>query len=88
MNKLRLIMKVVLYTVALTILITAGISCSKEPDYAGRIVEDALIAINENDYDGFMEHRPGQTKIDFTEADFEQMNNEVIAARGSYIAGT
>jgi hypothetical protein len=35
-----------------------------------------------------MKHKPEQTKIDFTEADFEQMNNEVIAGHDSYVAGT
>ncbi len=88
MKKLRIVMKVVLYTAALTILITAGISCSKEPDYAGKSFEDTLIAINEDDYDGFMKHRLEQTKTDFTEADFEQFNNEVAAYQGSYVAGT
>jgi len=47
-----------------------------------------LIAINENDYDGFMKHRPEQAKIDFARADFEQVNNGVIIERGLYIAGT
>ena len=88
MKKLRIIVKVILFTAALTILITASISCSKEPDYAGKIAEDTLIAINENDYDGFMKHQPEQNKIDFAEADFEQMNNEVIAVHGSYVIGT
>ena len=81
-------MKIVFYTAAVIVLITAGISCSKEPDYTGIITEDVLIAINENDYDGFMKHRPEQAKIDFTRADFEQVNNEVIIERGLYIAGT
>ena len=88
MKKLITTMKVVFYTAAVIVLITAGISCSKEPDYTGMITEDVLIAINENDYDGFMKHRPEQAKIDFTRADFEQVNNEVIIERGSYIAGT
>lgn len=88
MKKLITTMKVVFYTAAVIVLITAGISCSKEPDYTGIITEDVLIAINENDYDGFMKHRPEQAKIDFTRADFEQVNNEVIIERGSYIAGT
>ncbi len=88
MKKLITTMKVVFYTAAVIVLITAGISCSKEADYADIITEDVLIAINENDYDGFMKHRPEQAKIDFTRADFEQMSNEVIIERGSYIAGT
>ncbi len=88
MKKLITTMKVVFYTAAVIVLITAGISCSKEPDYTGIITEDVLIAINENDYDGFMKHRPEQAKIDFTRADFEQVNNEVIIERGSYIAET
>jgi hypothetical protein len=88
MKKLITTMKIVFYTAAVIVLITAGISCSKEPDYTGIITEDVLIAINENDYDGFMKHRPEQAKIDFTRADFEQVNNEVIIERGLYIAGT
>ena len=88
MKKLITTMKVVFYTAAVIVLITAGISCSKEPDYTGIITEDVLIAINENDYDGFMKHRPEQAKIDFTRTDFEQVNNEVIIEHGSYIAGT
>ena len=81
-------MKVVFYTAAVIVLVAVSTSCSIEPDYADKITEDILIAINENDYDGFMKHRPEQAKINFTRADFEQMSNEVIIERGSYVAGT
>ena len=88
MKKLITTMKVVFYTAAVIVLVAVSTSCSIEPDYADKITEDILIAINENDYDGFMKHRPEQAKINFTRADFEQMSNEVIIERGSYVAGT
>jgi hypothetical protein len=88
MKKIKTAMKVVFYMAVVTVLVTTAISCSKEPDYADKIIEDTLIAINENDYDGFIKHFAEQAKLDYTIVDFVKNNNEILTANGSYVAGT
>lgn len=72
----------------LLVLVTALSACAPkpEPEYAGKITEDILLAINEGNYGKYSEHFDEAMKEALPEDVFEQIRAQIKSGIGDYIS--
>jgi len=70
------------------VMVTMTSACVQEaePEYAGSITEQILIAINENDYPKYSEHLDEAMKKAMPEAVFQETSALIKAKIGSYVS--
>ena len=85
----RSIILVLVFCAIVAVSATAGVACcSDQPGYANAIAEDMLVAVNEGDYNAFMEHIAYKYWEMLPEEDFDQQVADIEEEHGTYLTKT
>jgi len=84
------IVKIVCSILVLLVTILAVSACAQkpEPEYAGQIAENILVAMNEGDYAKYSENFNEDMKTALPESAFTQANTQIKAKIGDYVSKT
>lgn len=74
--------------VLLALPLAAACTVQPEPDYAGAIAEDMLVAMSQGDFSIYESHLTAEAKAALTEADFKQASDFIVGRIGSYQSKT